>query len=158
MHTKKILFACLGLLGCFILGVIAFLQSVSEATLSSNYEMEKRKPHAYSGAARFQYIDEKGALITNEKFRFADDFHEGFARVQVGPKVGFIDRMGHISIEAKFRDASNFSEGLAAAKPFKDFNYGYIDKKGEFILPPKYSSAQPFHDGRALVISSGQYG
>ena len=58
----------------------------------------------------------------------ADDFCEGFARVDLNGKWGFIDIKGNMAIPAIYERAEDFCEGLASVDV--KGKCGYIDTKG----------------------------
>ncbi len=79
------------------------------------------------------YINKKGELITNPKFKFAMDFSEGLAAAAIDEKFGFINTKGVFVIAPKFDDAWDFKGGLANVKIGE--SNAYIDKTGKIWNP-----------------------
>ena len=89
-------------------------------------------------------------------FDYADDFNEGFARVQKDYKYGYINTKGEQIVECKFDDAYYFNEGFARVQ--KDGKWGYINTKGEQIIECKFDGAWDFNEGFARVQKDGKWG
>lgn len=106
---------------------------------------------------KFGYIDNQGKIIIDPIYERADDFSEGYARVQLTDigKCGYIDSLGNVAIpfiydgSTSISNGYKFSEGLVAVK----FNnlWGYINYKGNEIIPFKYIFAGEFKYGLAPV-------
>src|SRR5947209_13740768 len=99
---------------------------------------------------RTGFIDETGKVVITPRFRFVDDFSEGYAAVGIGGGWAFIDETGKVRIEPRFQLAHDFSEGLAAVEI--NGKWGYIDKVGKFIIDPQFKEAGQFHNGYARVL------
>ncbi|MEI7024263.1 WG repeat-containing protein [Paenibacillus sp. y28] len=99
--------------------------------------------------------------VVPPQYDYADDFHEGLARVAAGDKYGFIDKMGKEVIPLKYDYAGNFREGLAwvaVGKSIIDRKYGFVDKTGKEVIPLQYDGAESFSEGVAIVQSYPTYG
>jgi hypothetical protein len=109
---------------------------------------------------KYGYIDRTGKVVIDYQFKYARDFSEGLATVEVGKKWGYIDRTGKVVIDFQFKYAENFSEGLAAVKVGK--KWGYIDKTGTFIIQPRFECKKfletpgKFSEGRAVIYFGGE--
>ncbi|MCW5961547.1 MAG: WG repeat-containing protein [Pyrinomonadaceae bacterium] len=111
-----------------------------------------------NGSEIFGFVNTKGEVVIEPKFREVDEFVEGRARVYIDGKYGFIDKLGKLAVSAKYDDAEDFSEGLAAVRiGERGAEFGYIDKKGREILPFKYKYAGDFNCGVAYVEIDGQW-
>lgn len=98
-------------------------------------------------AALSGYIDPKGKFQVNPKYRWARDFADGLAAVNVAPKGewakwGYIDTTGKTVIEPQFGAAEKFEDGYAVVMVGKwpDGLNGLIDKRGRFVINPQYKS------------------
>ncbi|MEH1906739.1 MAG: S-layer homology domain-containing protein [Nostoc sp.] len=63
-----------------------------------------------------KYIAGLELFVITPQFDAADDFREGFARVQKGDQWGYIDKTGKFLIPPQFDEAHPFSEGLILVK------------------------------------------
>ena len=63
-----------------------------------------------------KYIAGLELFVITPQFDAADDFVEGFARVQKGNQWGYIDKTGKFLIPPQFAEAHPFSEGLVLVK------------------------------------------
>lgn len=117
----------------------------------------------------WNYINEKGELLTKDGFRQAKDFKDGYAGIEDGDKWGVINNKGEIIIKPQFDDVGDESEGLipvnVGAKPKRDTllstcflntpeggKWGFINLKGEFVVQPQFDKVEPYHNGLARVI------
>jgi hypothetical protein len=99
---------------------------------------------------KWGYIDDKGKMVIEPRFSWAQEFSEGLAAFEgEDGRHGYIDETGRVVIEPKFDNWTDFSEGLAAVSV--DFSWGYIDKTGRWVIPPQFAVGRPFSDGLALV-------
>lgn len=72
---------------------------------------------AKSETKHLAYIDQSGALATDFKFDFAENFAEGFAVAGGFQHLGYINLSGAYVISPKFETAGQFSEGKAFVAP-----------------------------------------
>src|SRR5258706_8515059 len=84
-----------------------------------------------------KYINARGLSITSTGWSAADDFSEGFARVQVGNAFGYIDSSGHLSIQPIYTRGWNFNGGLCIVE--YNEKLGVINLKGAYVLKPDYN-------------------
>lgn len=122
-------------------------------------------------AALVGYIDRKGKLKVNPKYRYAGDFAEGLAPVDVSvdgewSKWGYIDAEGRTIIEPQFGNGEAFEDGYAVVAVGNPITgpRGLIDKRGQFVVNPIYAdlyrisknrySYRPNLDSRAGILDS----
>ncbi|MEJ1937326.1 WG repeat-containing protein, partial [Nostoc sp. NIES-2111] len=106
---------------------------------------------------KWGYIDTRtGEVIIQPQFKWALEFSEGLASVQIGKKCGFINKDGQIIIEPQFDDALYFSEGLAEV--VINGKSGYIDITGKVVIQPQFAVGNVFSSGLAAVYIGGKYG
>jgi hypothetical protein len=103
------------------------------------------------------YIDQKGKFLVNPKYRYAGDFGEGLAPVDVSvkgewSKWGYIDATGKMVIEPQFGDGRTFEDGYAIVTIGNPIlgPRGLIDKHGQFVVNPKYASLYRFSKDRYI--------
>lgn len=106
-------------------------------------------PFQSSVTGSWGYIDVDGRIILKAGMRFAGEFSEGLAVVQVAGRYGYIDKNGSMIVNPQYDNARDFSEGLAAVEIAG--KYGYIDKSGALVVKPQYQHASEFVDGLAAV-------
>ncbi len=105
------------------------------------------------------YKDATGAWAIPAKYNDAQNFQNGFARVQEGAKWIMIDVQGNTLTEdkRKLKPIEPSTEGLALAR--ENDVLGWIDAKGELAFPlRKYEEAHSFAAGRARIKLDGLYG
>lgn len=161
---------CLTFSGC------SQLASTSTA-LAANHAINPARillPVRVSG--KWGYVNSGGQLVINPQFDYADDFHEGRARVCLGascwgpsddePLWGVIDTSGKMVVTPQYGEADVFSEGLAdvctksegegsleqrLARQTPPSSCGYIDRDGKVAIPVKFGRAERFSEGLAKV-------
>ncbi len=145
---------------------------------------EGAAPVAKSCSSALGYMDITGRWVILPKFRQAEDFAHGIARVQDadGQPYYHIDRSGKRVADEVVRRlepaprvfppkghydyANDFHGGLAAARSkvtgsgsnAGKVKWGYIDRTGKFVIPPRYDVANGFSEGLAVVHNSGKVG
>jgi hypothetical protein len=96
------------------------------------------------------YIDQKGAIVIEPRYRYARMFSEGLAAVFIAAgRCGYITGDGSVATNAKFVNCGDYSEGLAAVE--MEGKYGYLDKQGEIVIAPRWTNASRFSQGMARV-------
>ena len=102
----------------------------------------------------FRHVNHE--IITSENaptglyVKYINNFHSGFALIEVDNFYNFVDKDGNILLEKYVAYADDFSDDQLAIVEQKGL-LGYINKKGEFQIPPQYYNAMSFYNGKALV-------
>jgi hypothetical protein len=107
------------------------------------------RPTPNMPSCRLTFIDERGRIITEQRFDQARDFSEGLAAVAIGSQWGYLDPSGKMVIPPQYDLAFSFSDGLAKVKVGNLF--GYIDQMGMMVILPRFLEAEHFADGLAPV-------
>jgi len=105
------------------------------------------------------YKDATGNWAIPAKYNDAQNFKDGFARVQEGAKWIMIDVQGNPIPEdkRKLKPIEPASEGLTLSR--EGDVLGWTDAKGELAFPlRKYEEAHSFFSGRARIKLDGLYG
>ena len=118
---------------------------------------ENKKLTAKKGEnEKFGFVDEAGNWVIKPKFSDANDFTEGFARVELDYcSYGFIKPDGSWLVKPKFDEAYDFSEGFAAV--LLDNKWGYIKSDGKWLVKPRFYDAGSFEYGIAVVEDDDFY-
>lgn len=96
------------------------------------------------------YINSRGKLIIEAKYKDAGRFSENLAPVEFDDgKWGFVDTKGDVVIKPTFDWALSFREGRALIQVGE--KWGYIDRTGRIIVEPKFDHADSFSEGLAHV-------
>ena len=100
---------------------------------------------------KYNFIDEKGNLLSDEWFDWIDNFKEGFARLQRGDgQYNFIDANGKIISEQWFDWVDDFQEGFARLQRSDDL-MNFIDANGKIISEQWFAWVGDFENGFAKV-------
>ena len=103
------------------------------------------------GDELYNFIDEKGNLLSDEWFEWIDNFNEGFARVQrSGGQYNFIDKQGKLLSEQWFAWIDNFQEGFARVQRFDDL-MNFIGANGKILSNEWLAWVGDFDNGFAKV-------
>ena len=103
------------------------------------------------GDELYNFIDEKGNLLSDEWFEWIDNFNEGFARLQRGDgQYNFIDKQGKLLSEQWFDWIDNFNEGFARLQRSDDL-MNFIDANGKIISSEWFAWVGDFDNGFAKV-------
>lgn len=98
--------------------------------------------------SRYGYLDSSATFHAINKFRYAEDFHRGFARVMDDDlKWRFIDASYNYISDEQFDDSRDFSDGMAAVK-IGD-SWGFVNTNGEVVIKPQFHEVGDFNDGIA---------
>ena len=85
-----------------------------------------------------------GRLMLTKWLDYVDDFHDGFARVELNDKANFIDKNGKLLSEQWFGYAGNFSDGFAWVQ--LNDKYNFIDKmladEAEYLKDTEYDTCK----------------
>lgn len=97
------------------------------------------------------FIDKKGNILSDEWFKWVDNFSEGIAIVlRQDMLYTFIDKKGNYLSHEWFKDAYPFYEGFAIVQR-EDRLYNFIDKQGNFLSDEWFIDAYSFYNGFARV-------
>ena len=103
------------------------------------------------GDELWNFIDEKGKLLSEQWFDWIDDFQEGFARVQRGDgQYNFIDKQGKLLSEQWFDWVDDFQEGFARLQRSDDL-MNFIDANGKIISEQWFAWVGDFNEGFARL-------
>ena len=110
------------------------------------------------GDELWNFIDEKGNLLSDEWFEWIDNFKEGFARLQRGDgQYNFIDKQGKLLSEQWFDWVDDFNEGFARVQRFDDL-MNFIGANGKIISSEWFAWVGDFNEGFArLQRTNGEY-
>ena len=101
---------------------------------------------------KFGYIDTKGKLVIQHKYKAIGDFSEGLAFFQNDDNLyGFINTSGDVVIPAKYSKQPYSFFSNRARVLSKDGHWGFIDSKDQLIIDAKYKYATNFYKNYALV-------
>ena len=91
----------------------------------------------------YGFINKKGVIIIQPKYKDANLFSEGLAPVSNGIKFGFIDKKDNIVIPFIYDNIFlGFSHNLSDVE--KHDSCGYINRKGKIVIPLIYDTCYPF--------------
>ena len=66
-----------------------------------------------SNSGKYGFIDSKGQVVIEPKFRALSEFSEGLAAARISGSYGYINHTGAFVIQPYFDYATPFSDGLA---------------------------------------------
>ena len=99
----------------------------------------------------YNFIDEKGKLLSEQWFEWIDYFHDGFARVQrSGGQYNFIDKQGKLLSEQWFAWVDDFKEGFARVQRSDDL-MNFIGANGKILSNEWLAWVGDFENGFAKV-------
>ena len=100
---------------------------------------------------KYNFIGEKGNLLSDEWFEWIDNFNEGFARVQRGDDLmNFIGANGKIISEQWFAWVDDFHNGFARVQRFDDL-MNFIGANGKILSNEWLAWVGDFDNGFAKV-------
>lgn len=98
----------------------------------------------------FGFKREDGTELVPPKYKFVDEFHDGFCLVLDDyEKVGLINKQGKEILPCVFQEIVYPTEGIIKVRK-GDF-FGYYDTTGREMITPQWLSASSFFEGRAVV-------
>lgn len=101
----------------------------------------------------FGFKLEDGTEIVPPKYKFVDEFHDGFCLVLSDyEKLGMINRRGKEILPCIFQELVYPTEGIIKAR--KDGLFGFYDTAGRELMAPQWAAASSFFEGRAVVSVS----
>ena len=110
------------------------------------------------GDELYNFIDEKGKLLSEQWFDWIDNFKEGFARLQrFDGQYNFIDKQGKLLSEQWFAWVDDFQEGFARVQRFDDL-MNFIGENGKILSNEWFAWVGDFDNGFAKVKrTNGEY-
>lgn len=100
--------------------------------------------------AKAGFINEKGEIVIEPKFKDAGRFSESLAAVEFeNGKWGYINKTGNVVIEPLFDWALAFRENLALIQISE--KWGFIDSTGKIVVKPQFDHANNYSEGLAHV-------
>jgi hypothetical protein len=106
---------------------------------------------------KYGFIDKKGQIVIQPKYKYASDFSDGLAAVSDTNVYAFINSKGDIVLNNNYKFSWGFEEGLAAVE-LANGNYIHINKFGENVFNKEWDNAYNFQDGFAVVVNKEKYG
>ena len=116
---------------------------------------------------KYGYINEKGNMVIEPQYHFANDFKNGYANIRESENYwqmrNLIDKNGKKiiqvdSIRKYYIYNCNFSENCFPFYDRQTSKYGYMNDKCEIVILPQFGDARPFYNGMAAVLVSGDWG
>jgi hypothetical protein len=118
---------------------------------------------------RYGYMDSSGGVLIGPKFKWAGEFSEGLALVELFNYYedrGFIDRAGNVLFHVNFpsneqynanyspTEVGSFHDGMARVE-FRDTRlvafFGFIDTSGNLVIAADFEAVRDFSEGVAAV-------
>lgn len=118
-----------------------------------NFTKDVKLAWIYTGS--YGYIDYKGNMKVEPRYKYAEDFSEGFARVREGSSEFFINKNGK-KMCSDYEEVKTFSYAMGAVK--RNELWGFINAKGKLIIEPTYDDVSPFLGIYAAVRRGPNYG
>ncbi len=114
------------------------------------------------------YINEKGEVVIEPKYKSAYNFSNGLARISLENEdrqrlTGYVNQKGNIVIEPQFIEATDFHEGLAKVRTpesdKKKISF-YIDTRGKKVFEVEEYKFKKIHfsEGLAPFYQNGKWG
>ena len=101
--------------------------------------------------SKYNFIDKKGKILSEQWFEWVDDFKDGFARLHRSDKLyNFINKQGKLLSDEWFYWVDIFNNGLAVVQRRNDLR-NFIGKKGKILSDEWFNDAHSFIDGLAIV-------
>ena len=101
-------------------------------------------------------LDIKGKVVVKAKYKWLDDYNNGFARIMHDDKVSFLNRQGNLIFPLRRTMGWKFREGLAFMCDVDEDGdmtneYYVIDTTGKIVLPGPYTYAGEFVNGKSAT-------
>lgn len=112
---------------------------------------EKRVVISLKG--KYGFCDDRGVILVEPKFDFAESFSEGLSVVRAEDKYGYIDADGQYAIKPQFNWAFSFFNGVGAVQVGK--LWGLIDRHGVWIKKPSFKRIDVLKGGLYAVTQDG---
>ncbi|TYQ14888.1 UNVERIFIED_CONTAM: WG repeat protein [Acetivibrio alkalicellulosi] len=142
----------------FVATFMILLSSCIDSTIddfSSDQEL-----YRVQRRGKWGFINKDGEIIIRPKYKWALDFSDGLAPVQIGNKMGYINEKGDIVIKPIFDFADVFNDGLAiirTGKHIRERRYGFIDTEGNIVIEQQFQSLYPFSDELAMGLKDDKW-
>lgn len=105
---------------------------------------------------KWNFINAKGELLSEQWFDNCCNFNEGFAVVKLNGKYNFINTKGVLLSDQWFDNCCVFNEGFAAVVSNGQWNF--INTKGEILSPNQwFEDCGKFRNGFAIVELDDKY-
>ena len=104
---------------------------------------------------KYNFINTKGQLLSQQWFDSVWNFKEGFDRVKLNGKYNFINTEGQLLSQQWFDSVRNFKEGFASV--YLSDKYNFIDIEGHLLSQQWFDMAWDFNDGFAVVGLNGMW-
>ena len=104
---------------------------------------------------KYNFINTKGQLLSQQWFDCVWYFKEGFDRVKLNGKYNFINTEGQLLSQQWFDSVRNFKEGFASV--YLNDEYNFIDTEGHLLSQQWFDMAWDFNDGFATVALNGMW-
>ena len=102
---------------------------------------------------KYNFINTKGQLLSQQWFDSVWNFKEGFDKVKLNGKYNFINTEGQLLSQQWFDSVRNFKEGFASV--YLSDKYNFIDTEGHLLSQQWFDMAWDFNDGFAVVGLNG---
>ena len=102
---------------------------------------------------KYNFINTKGQLLSQQWFDSVWNFKEGFDKVKLNGKYNFINTEGQLLSQQWFDSVRNFKEGFASV--YLSDKYNFIDTEGKLLSQQWFDYAWDFNDGFAWVGLNG---
>ncbi|OPZ92388.1 MAG: KWG Leptospira [Firmicutes bacterium ADurb.Bin419] len=109
----------------------------------------------FSSETKYGYMNSLGEIIISPYFKYAEDFSDGFARVQTGEGYGIIDKSGKYVLMPHYSNCNYLGNGLIAYKTDK---WGIKDYSGKDLIKPEYDEIYSFSEELAAVKLGDKWG
>ena len=104
---------------------------------------------------KYNFINTKGQLLSQQWFDGVDAFNEGFAIVWLNGKYNFINTEGRLMSQQWFDSMRNFNEGFAIV--WLNGKYNFINTEGQLLSQQWFDSVRNFKEGFASVYLNDEY-
>ncbi len=122
-----------------------------------DYATEKYKDK--DGQPVSGYINRDGQMVIKLEFSYADDFHQGLARVLIEKKGwGYINQKGEFVIKPQFWVPNNFQlvDGRPLASVKFGNKWGFIDNSGNYVINPQFDEVGSFTQSLSSPTASAR--
>ena len=102
---------------------------------------------------KYNFINTKGQLLSQQWFDSVWNFKEGFDKVKLNGKYNFINTEGQLLSQQWFDSVRNFKEGFDSV--YLSDKYNFIDTEGHLLSQQWFDMAWDFNDGFAVVGLNG---